>query len=192
MGKWYSGVNFNNLRKALYLIYFGHRNGECNDFSTEKYKYIIPMRGAFEDPLSADFAKDTYIMYWIEEDSSLTQDDYVYDEPSENEIVGYNRQKCIANVLVRFIGAEAEQWVRALRHLTQRQGIGEILSGVCGAEKLYWTSPIIPQRVNYSGRNSEIAFDISFKLYYDECIKVNWSVLEGIDIKVQNDLNCDA
>ena len=64
----YYGVNFNNLRKALHLLYFGTRNGACNDFSTEKYKYILPMQGDFDNPLleHENPAKDTFILFWID------------------------------------------------------------------------------------------------------------------------------
>ena len=34
----YLGVNFNNLRKAIYLLYFGVDNGACEDFNSPKYK----------------------------------------------------------------------------------------------------------------------------------------------------------
>ena len=89
----YLGVNFNNLRKAIYLLYFGVDNGACEDFNSPKYKYIIPMQGNFENPVNDVDANDTYIMYWIDEDTSITQDDYVVDEETN---VGYNRQKCVA------------------------------------------------------------------------------------------------
>ena len=82
----FSGVNFNNLRKALYLMFFGagevkdKKTGKTirylsDDFNSPKYKYIIPMQGNFENPLQLN-DKDTYMMYWIEKDESLTQDDY--------------------------------------------------------------------------------------------------------------------
>ena len=95
----YLGVNFNNLRKALYLMFFGvdlvkDKNGKdkalSQDFNSPKYRYIIPMQGNFENPLELR-EKDTYIMYWIERDESLTQDDYV-----EEDDTGYSRQKCVA------------------------------------------------------------------------------------------------
>lgn len=49
----YLGVSFNNLRKALYMVFFGIDEVEENgvkkslacDFSSPKYKYIIPMQG---------------------------------------------------------------------------------------------------------------------------------------------------
>lgn len=175
----YSGVNFNNLRKALYLMFFGVNNGECNDFSTNKYKYIIPMQGNFENPLQFN-EKDTYIMYWIEKDESLTQDDYI-----EADNTGYNRQKCIATILVRFIGKEAEDWSKTFRHLTKRSDTANIWQSVCNAQKLEYTMPIKPLRVYYTGKNSQVAFDARFKLYYDECISTGWKPLEGVNLDVK-------
>jgi hypothetical protein len=117
----YLGVNFNNLRKALYILFFGVDNGQCNDFNSPKYKYIIPMQGNFDNPMELD-ENDTYIMYWIEEDKSLTEDDYVQDGE-----IGYNRQKCVANILIRCIGKEAEDWAKSFRHLCK-----EVVSQIFG------------------------------------------------------------
>lgn len=180
----YLGVNFNNLRKALYLLFFGvdlvkDKDGKeialSQDFSSPKYKYIIPMQGNFENPLELN-EKDTYIMFWIERDEELTQDDYTMENG-----IPVNRQKCVASILLRFIGKEAETWVKSLRHLGKRKGVGEIWSGVCNAENLLYTSPVVPRKVNYSGLNSQIAFDVRFKLYYDESISTGWQPLTGID-----------
>lgn len=181
----YNGVNFNNLRKALYLIYFGIDKGACNSFESPKYKYIIPMQGNFENPLQLN-EKDTFMMFWIERDESLTQDDYVqYGDQ------GFNRQKCVASILLRFIGAEAEEWSKAFRHLTKRKGVTEIWSGVCNAEKLEYTSPIVPRKVNYTGKNSQIAFDVRFKLYYDECISTGWQPLTGVDFTFEGNIHVE-
>lgn len=182
----YEGVNFNNLRKALYLLYFGVDEGKCNDFSSPKYKYIIPMQGNFANPLQidGDLSKDTFIMYWIVKDTSLTRDDYVIDENNE----GWNRQKCVADILVRFIGKDAEQWVRVFRHLNKRKNVPYIWSGVCNAHKFEYTSPIIPTRINYSGRGSQIAFDLRFKLGYDEIISTGWKPLDHIDFVIKGDV----
>lgn len=185
----YLGVNFNNLRKALYLLFFGVDGGACNSFDSPKYKYIIPMQGNFDNPLIMDeeLKKDTFIQYWISEDRSLTQDDYVqYGEEA------FNRQKCVATVLVRFIGKEAETWVKVFRHLTKRSNVTLIWSGVCNAEKLEYTMPIIPRRINYFGKNSQVAFDVRFKLYYDEVIATNWQPLEGVNFKVEGHIYTDA
>lgn len=188
----YSGLTFDNLRKALYLLFFGvdfqlDENGQqvkdekgnpialSQSFDSPKYKYIIPMQGNFENPLELN-EKDTYIMFWIERDEELTQDDYTMEGG-----VPVNRQKCVAPVLLRFIGKEAETWAKSLRHLCKRKDVGEIWSGVCNAEKLIYTAPIVPRKVNYSGLNSQIAFDVRFKLYYDESISTGWQPLTGID-----------
>ena len=178
-GHRYYGVNFDNLRKALYLLYFGTGEGACNDFNSPNYKYIIPMQGNFDNPLLSgeDPAKDTFILYWIENDKSLTQDDYVVERETG---YGYDRQKCVATIHLRFVGKDAEDWVKALRHLSKRSGVTKIWSNVCNAEKLLYTSPVIPRRVDYFGRTSQIAFDIRFKLYYDESISTGWKPLGGI------------
>lgn len=182
----YFGVNFVNFRKALYLMFFGIDGGACEDFSSPKYKYIIPMQGNFENTLQLN-ENDTYIMYWIERDAGLTQDDYVIDEDNK----GWNRQKCVASMLVRFIGKDAENWVKSFRHLSKRKGVTEIWSGVCNAEKLEYTSPIIPRKVNYFGKNSQIAFDVRFKLYYDEVMSTGWQPLEGITFQIRNNIIVD-
>lgn len=200
----FSGVNFNTLRKALYLMFFGidplkddkgnvikDKNGniigQCNNFNSPKYRYIVPMQGNFENPLQGDYAKDTFIQYWISEDRSLTQDDYTEDSQG----FAVDRQKCVATILLRFIGKEADTWVRTFRHLTKREGIGEIWYGVCGAEKLEYTMPILPRKINYFGKNSQVAFDVRFKLYYDECIRTGWLPLEGINFKITEHITVD-
>lgn len=191
----YFGVNFNNLRKAFYLLFFGvdlvkDENGKdkalSQDFNSPKYRYIIPIQGNFENPLELK-ENDTFIMFWIERDQSLTQDDYV-----EADDTGYTRQKCVASILVRFIGKEAENWVKTFRHLAKRSGVTEIWSGVCNAEKLEYTSPIIPRKINYSGYNSQIAFDVRFKLYYDEVMTTGWKPLEGIDFTVKGEITVEG
>lgn len=189
----FTGVNFSNLRKALYLMFFGAgevKDGQgrvvrylSDDFNSPKYRYIIPMQGNFENPLQLD-QKDTYIMYWIERDESLTQDDYTTDD----EGVAVDRQKCVAHVLVRFVGKAAETWVKTFRHLAKRKDVSKIWYGVCNAEKLFYTSPIIPRKVNYTGMNSQVVFDVRFKLYYDECISTGWKPLEGVNFNIQGNL----
>ena len=191
----YFGVNFNNLRKAFYLLFFGVdevKDSKGNvikalsqDFDSPKYKYIIPMQGNFENPLEFK-EKDTYIQYWIERDESLTQDDYTQEGTDS-----WNRQKCVSSVLVRFIGEEAETWVKAFRHLCKRSNVGQIWSGVCNAEKLVYTSPIVPRKIYYSGRNAQIAFDVRFKLYYDEVIATGWQPLSGVDMTVKGEVTVE-
>lgn len=183
----YTGVNFSNLRKALYLMYFGTDGGKSEDFSSPKYQYILPMQGNFVNPLNGRDANDTYMLYWIERDESLTRDDYVEDGEDS-----YNRQKCVASVLIRFVGRQAENWVRTFRHLAKRSGVTAIWAGVCNAEKLEYTSPVVPYSINYFGKNNDVAFDIRFKLYYDECISTGWKPLTGIDLRIQGNLSLEG
>lgn len=195
----FSGVDFDNLRKALYLIFFGVDpvyndkkeiiGALSQDFNSPKYKYIVPMQGNFENPLfkEEELNKDTFIEYWISEDRSLTQDDYTTDD-SGNAV---NRQKCVALILLRFIGKDASKWAKTLRHLIKRNDVHKIFAGVCNAEKLEYTMPIVPRKINYFGKNSQIAFDVRFKLYYDECIRMNWLPLEGINFKVEGKVYVD-
>lgn len=186
MSKYY-GVNFNNIRKALYLLFFGVDGGNCNNFDAPKYKYIIPMQGDFENPLQLK-EYDTFALFWIEKDESLTQDDYVVDDNNN----GWNRQKCVATITVRFIGKEAEDWAKSFRHLAKRSGVTEIWSGVCNAEKLEYTAPIRPRRVYYTGLNSQVAFDLQFKLYYDEVISTGWKPLTGVDFKIEGEITVEG
>lgn len=170
-------------------MFFGVDEGRCNDFSSEKYRYIVPMQGDFENPLvdaDIDENKDTFILYWIEREESLTQDDYITIDG-----IGYDRQKCVADILVRFVGKEAEDWVKAFRHLTKRKGISEIWNGVCNGYKLEYTSPVRTQRVYYFGKNSQVAFDVRFKMYYDECIATGWKPLTGIDFTIEGNIHVE-
>ncbi len=196
----YTGVSFNNLRKALYLLFFGvdpirNIKGDIigafsQDFNSPKYRYIIPLQGNFDNPLEGrdgELVRNTFIEYWIDRDRSLTQDDYTEDEEGE----GVNRQKCVATILLRFIGKEAETWAKSFRHLVKRSGVTDIFYGVCGAEKLVYTMPIVPRKINFTGKNSQIAFDVRFKLYYDECIRTGWQPLEGVDFKVEGHIYVD-
>lgn len=180
----YLGVNFNNLRKALYIIFFGVNGSDT--FESENYKYIIPMQASWENPLNESDAKDTYVQFWIERDEELTQDDYTYSEDGD---IGYNRQKRVASVLLRFVGKQAEAWSKTFYHVCKRNDMGQVWWGVCQAEKLLYTAPCIPHRIEYFGKNTSIAFDVRFKLYYDEMIALGWKPLEGIKILVKGDIN---
>ena len=195
----FTGVNFDNLRKALYLMFFGidpiydkNKNivgSRSDDFNSPKYKYIVPMQGNFDNPLfrEEELNKDTFIEYWISEDKSLTQDSYSTDREGE----AVNKQQCVATVLLRFIGKEADTWVRTFRHLAKRNDVWSIFEGVCNAKKLEYTMPIIPRKINYFGKNSQIAFDVRFKLHYDECIRTGWQPLEGINFKIEGKIYVD-
>ena len=180
----FAGVNFNNLRKALYIIFFGVKGSET--FNSKNYRYIVPMQASWENPLNCADSKDTYIQYWIERDEELTQDDYI-----EASGTGFNRQKRIAHVLLRFIGKSAEAYSKVFYHMNKRKDLGEMWSGVCNAEKLLFTSPCLPTRIDYFGKSTSIAFDVRFKLYYDEVISTGWEPLTGIDFKLKGEITVE-
>lgn len=188
------GVNYNNLRKSLYYIFFGSKQGNADDFeNNEKYKYIIPMRGNFENPMeNVDFAKDTYCMYWIARDETKTSgrlsERYFVEDGTEKDNEFHHITPCIAHIVLRFIGKDAESWSRVFRHSYQRKDIMRIFAGVCNAQEMEWISDITMQKVNYSGKNDEIAFDISLRLMYNEELEVNYDILEGIDFIVKGNI----
>ena len=183
----YFGVSFTSLRKALYAIFFGAKGSD--DFNSDNYKYIIPMQASWENPLNEANAKDTYIQYWIERDTELTQDDLIEEQ---EEGTGYNRQKRVADVLLRFIGREAEAWSKVFYHTNKRKDLGEVWWVACNAEKLMYTSPCTPRRIDYFGKTTSIAFDVRFKLYYDEVINTGWGPLEGIQFTFDGKLTVET
>lgn len=163
----YEGVTFNNLRKALYYLYFGI------DYPEEvAYTYIIPMQQNFFTPLKIQ-SKDTYIQYFITKDTVLTQDGFEYDR---------NMTYKVAECSLRFVGEHAETWAKFFHHLTQRHDVYDIFMGTCQAQKLEYAGDIYPTPVVFSGKNVHIAFDITFKLYYVESIKLDWDTLENVSL----------
>jgi hypothetical protein len=93
---------------------------------------------------------------------------------------------------VRFVGKDAEDWSKAFRHLVKRSNVTQIWSGVCNAEKLEYNFPVLPKRVNYTGKNSQIAFDNRFNLYYDEVISTGWKPLTGVDFKIEGEITVEG
>lgn len=177
------GLDYTTLRKALYGIYFG-REG-IHDFKSEKYKYIIPMQGNWLNPIEQDpLSKGTFIQYCIERNESLTQDDYVYDRPDDESIIAYNRQKCVATILLRFTGENAEQYVKVLRHVIKRSDVGEIFAQLCNASKFEHTGAIYAHHISYPGKNTVLSFDIRFKVYYDELLRMDWDILKGVNFNI--------
>ena len=163
----YYGVSFNNLRKALWLIYFGEQYSE-----EEAYKYIIPMKQNFENPIE-DMGDDTYIQYFINKDKRLTQDQF-----GNNTNFTYK----LAEVTLRFVGEQAEDWAKATHHLTKRQSIYKIFAGVCNASLLEFIGDIKPTVVYFFGKNASVAFDVDLKLEYNETMKLDWQPLTGVTL----------
>ena len=163
----YYGLTFNNLRKALYYLYFGAGYDE-----QEAYKYIIPMQQNFFNPIE-NMGKNTYIQFFIERDERLTQDQF-----GENTNYVHKLGHCIA----RFVGENAENWAKAFHHLTKRSDTYSIFLGTCQAEALEAIGDIVPTQVTFDGKNVNIAFDIEFKLRYTESIDIGWLPLVHVEL----------
>lgn len=177
------GLDYNTLRMALYALYFGHEG--YDNFDSPNYRYIIPLQGNWLNPITQDFSSgDTYIQYCIERNESLTQDDIVYHRPDNETIIAYNRQKCVATILLRFIGKSAEQYVKVMRHLIKRSDVEDVFYSLCNASKLEHTGAILARHINYSGKNPLVCFDIRFKMYYDELLKMDWDILKGVNFNL--------
>ena len=72
--------------------------------------------------------------------------------------------------------------------MNQRKDVPSIWAGVCNAEKLLYTAPCIPARIDYFGKGTSIAFDVRFKLYYDEVISTGWQPLKGINFTFNGEI----
>jgi len=163
----YLGVNFNNLRKALWLIYYGTSVEE-----ETAYKYILPMKQNFFNPIE-DMGDDTYIQFFIDRDEKITQDQFGYNT---------NFLYKLAHVTFRFVGKEAEDWAKATHHFTKRHSVSKVFAGVCNAEFLEAVGDIIPTPVDFFGKNTTIAFDVEMKLKYNEVMELEWEPLTGVSL----------
>lgn len=163
----YTGVTFNNLRKALYYIYFGEDVGEL-----EAYKYIIPRQQNFFIPIEPT-GNDTFIQFFIDKDERLTQDTFRYKE---------NAVRKVAHCSLRFVGKNAEVWAKAFHHLTKRSDVYAVFLGTCQAQLLEYVEEIYPTVVTFKGVNTHIAFDIMFRLDYSETMELDWLPLEKVSL----------
>jgi hypothetical protein len=155
----YKGLDFVTLRLALLAMYWFKPGMTDDAWARENAKYVIPMQHNWNSPIKAG-TNDTFIQYWIDRDDRLAQD---YNAGTMVEVLK------VADITVRFLGEQAEQWARAFHHLTQRKTVAEIFIDFCNGEALEYIGPIIPVNVDYFGTgNSAIGFDISFSMKYRE------------------------
>ena len=162
----YSGLNFHTLRLALCAMYWW-KNGDTTGEWINNMKYVIPMQHNWENPINAE-STDTYIQYWINRDDRLTQD-YFDGEKGEQETA-----RKIADIKVRFMGTQGEQWAKAFHHITQRNSVPQIFMDFCGAQTLEYVGPIVPTNVNYfQVGNTSVAFDLTFRLEYKEVLDLS-------------------
>jgi hypothetical protein len=145
---------------ALTAIYWWDPKAPVDGAWLENQKYVVPMQHNWRNPIDAK-SGDTYIQYWIDSDERLTQDYYGKGQTEET--------RKLAEISLRFLGVQAEQWAKALHHLTKRPRVAEILRDFCNGEALEYVSPIRPMNVDYFGTgNTAIGHDVSFSLQYVE------------------------
>jgi hypothetical protein len=156
----YQGLTFETLRMALTAIYWWDPKAPADGAWAENRKYVVPMQHNWRNPISAE-TNDTYIQYWIDSDDRLTQD---YHSGAQTE-----ETMKAAEITLRFMGVQAEQWAKAFHHMTQRPRVAEIFRDFCNGATLEYISPIRPMNVDYfrSG-NTTIGYDVSFSLQYVE------------------------
>jgi hypothetical protein len=155
----YLGLTFGTLRTAITAIYWYNPNEVADGSWIDNAKYVVPQQHNWPNVIDVS-EKDTYIQYWIDSDDRIASD---YNE-DEFEAV----QK-VADISLRFIGAQAEQWAKAFHHLAQRGQVGEILHDFCNGGMLDYVRPIVPMNIDYfKTGNSVIAYDTGFTLHYVE------------------------
>jgi hypothetical protein len=156
----YQGLTFETLRLALTAIYWWDPKAPVDGAWMANSKYVVPMQHNWDNPIGAD-ANDTYIQYWIDSDDRLTQDYYGADQTES--------ARKLAEISLRFLGVQGEQWAKAFHHLAKRPRVAEILRDFCNGETLEYIGPIRPMNVDYFRTgNTTIGHDLSFSLQYVE------------------------
>jgi hypothetical protein len=156
----YQGLTFETLRLALTAIYWWDPAAPEDGAWAENRRYVVPMQHNWFNPIDAE-ANDTFIQYWIDSDERLTQD--YYDADQTESVLK------LAEISLRFMGVQAEQWAKAFHHFAQRPRVTEILRDFCNGSALEYIGPIRPVNVDYfKSGNTTIGHDVSFSLQYVE------------------------
>lgn len=157
----YQGLNFTTLRLALIALFWWKPGTEGDAWAVDNARYVLPMQHNWTNPIEAA-SGDTFIQYWIDRDDRIVQDGY---EKAEETVLKE------ADVTVRFLGEQAEQWAKSLHHLAGRKSAAGIFGDFCHAQLFEYVGPIIPMPVDYFKTkvgNAAIAFDVSFRVQYWE------------------------
>ena len=157
----YQGLNFTTLRLALLAIFWWKPGMTEEEWAVKNARYVLPQQHNWENPIEAG-SNDTYIQYWIDQDDRVIE-----DRNTGNEETVLKE----ADVSVRFLGEQAEQWAKAMHHLAEREAVAEVFLDFCNAELFEYVGPIVPMNVDYFKTkvgNAAIAFDLSMRLRYWE------------------------
>jgi hypothetical protein len=157
----YRGLNFTTLRLALLAIFWWKPDMEGDEWATANARYVIPQQHNWESPIDAG-SNDTYIQYWINQDDRIIEDQIA----GKKETVLKE-----ADITVRFIGEQAEQWAKSMHHLAERETVAGIFLDFCNAELFEYVGPIVPMNIDYFKTkvgNAAIAFDVDMRIRYWE------------------------
>jgi hypothetical protein len=173
----YKGLTFAHLREFLFNLYF-YYNGMPRAQADEMLRYVVPMQHNIDNPLGAGAdSKDTYIQFWIMRDEKWTMDVNGVGSGTGQNQVGIK----VADIMLRFVGREAEVWAKAFHHLNQRKSAQLLMMYLCDGAIFDYVGAITPVNVDYFGvGNSSTAFDLTFKIRYKETIELDWEPLELI------------
>lgn len=179
----YTGVTFETVRWALANLYFYNPSlqtqAEVKAWYDDKIRYVLPMQHNFENPLAMPDAKDTFIEYWIVDDDRLVHD--VTDNAGGLNKV--NSATKVATIDLRFVGAQAEIWAKAMHHIKQRVDVRALFLDMCKGEIFDYVGPIRPTIVDYfGGANASIAFDMTIKIQYRESLVLTYTPLEYLSV----------
>jgi len=168
----FAGATFENVRQFLYHVFYGRQaTAEADEaMYNEKKKFILPLRSDYENPSIFD-ESDTYIQYFIMRDKRLSNDSTQYNE---NEVLKQ------AQILVRFVGKEAENWARRFHHAYQRQDVQANFMSDCNGLLLPYIGDLIPKQVHFFGTVTSIGFDIMLHASYTEVLNFDFEPLESV------------
>ena len=169
-----TGVNFESVRIFLYHVFYGRVADAALDEAryNEKKKYILPMKPDQENPIDEE-SNNTYIQYFIKRDEKITHD--VVDGSSNSTLK-------LAQILIRFVGEEAEQWAKSMHHLTKRKDFAFNVEQDLLGRELPKIGDIVPTNINFFGTMTSIAFDVILHIQYVEFCNMEWEPLEKVTL----------
>ena len=166
----YFGVTIDNLRQAFAYLYYGI---PANDEEWRNaMKYVLPMQQNFMNPIEVE-SEDTYILVIYDEDKKLTQDRL-------SNATNFAKKEAYCSV--RFVGAKAELWAKRFHHIDMFPEAYKIFLDTCQGTLLPYIGSIRPIDVDFFGKNYTLAFDMDFRLEYNESVDIDWSPLETVNI----------
>jgi len=172
--KEFTGVSFETVRIFLYHIFYGRQlTAEADEAMYEaKKKFILPLRAEYENP-SIFLESDTYIQYFILRDKIIS-----------NDAINYNANEVLkqAQIVVRFVGVEAENWAKRLHHVYTRQDVQANFMEDCNGIILPYIGDIIPKQVQFFGTVTSIGFDIILNVSYTEVLNFDFEPLDTVSL----------